>query len=191
MMFQRRQLMISSGAIAGFFAAATTAIAQTKERSQGKAMDDNDIQSIIDQTNIISLINLFYLSVDKREYTVMRTCLTNQIEFDYTALFGTVMPSTADELVENVRDNHKGFRATQHITTNHYVTVNNNTAECVANFQAQHFLPNDRGSNLWTLGGRYTYSLVQTEAGWKIHGCIISVSWTDGNLQLFELAHSS
>lgn len=151
-------------------------------------MNDIDIQRVIDQTDIINTINRFYLSVDERDYTAMRTCLTDEVAFDYTALFGTIMPTTADQLVENVRNNHRGFRATQHITTNHYVTVDGDTAQCSANFQAQHFLPNDRGSNLWTLGGRYLYSLLR-QGGWKIHGCVLSVCWTDGNLQLFDLAH--
>jgi hypothetical protein len=67
--------------------------------------------------------------VDERDYTAMRTCLTDEVAFDYMALFGTIMPTTADQLVENVRNNHRGFRATQHITTNHYVTVDGDRAK--------------------------------------------------------------
>lgn len=151
-------------------------------------MNNIDIQRVIDQTDIINTLNRFVLSVDARDYDAMRACLSDQVNFDYSALFGTSMPPTADELVEQVRSNHSGFRAVQHITTNHSVTIDGDTAQCLANFQAQHFLPNDRGSNLWTLGGRYLYSLVRTQEGWKIRGCVISVSWTDGNLQLFDLA---
>jgi hypothetical protein len=50
-----------------------------------------------------------------RDYATMRNCLTDEIEFDYTALFGTQMPPTADELVENVRLNHQGLKGLQHI----------------------------------------------------------------------------
>jgi hypothetical protein len=75
------------------------------------------------------------------------------------------------------------------LTTNHLVTVEENTAKCHVNFQAQHFLPNDRGSSLWTVGGRYLYSLIRTKGEWKIYGCVIHVAWTDGNLQIFDLAH--
>lgn len=152
-------------------------------------MKDIDIQRVIDQTDIIRTINGFWFSVDTRDYETMRSYLTEQVNFDYSALFGTSMPPTADELVEEVRLNHSGLRSIQHITTNHYVKINGDIAQCVANFLAQHFLPNDRGGNFWTLGGRYTFNLQRTQDGWKIHGCVISVSWTDGNLQIFELAH--
>jgi hypothetical protein len=152
-------------------------------------VNDSALQRVIDQADIIDTLNRFWLNVDTRDYKAMRDCLTDEVDFDYSALFGTSMPPKADELVENVRGNHSGFRATQHITTNHLVTIDGDTAQCLVNFQAQHFLPNDRGSNLWTLGGRYLYSFARTQEGWKIHGCVISVSWTDGNLQLFELAH--
>jgi hypothetical protein len=152
-------------------------------------MNDRHLQQLIDEANIIKLINRFYFSVDMGDYTTMRSCLTDEVEFDYTALFGTQMPPTAEELVENVRLNHQGLRGTQHITANHLVDLKEDTAKCRVNFQAQHFLPNDRGSNLWTLGGCYFYSLVRTTEEWKISGCIVDVIWTDGNLQIFDLAH--
>ena len=152
-------------------------------------MNDSHLRQLIDESNIIKLINHFYFSVDMRDYATMRNCLTDEIEFDYTALFDTQMPPTADELIENVRLNHQGLKGLQHITTNHLVTLKENAAECRVNFQAQHFLPNARGSSLWTLGGRYLYSLICIQEEWKIKGCVVDVSWTDGNLQIFELAH--
>lgn len=102
------------------------------------------------------------------------------------------MPSKADELVERVRADHTGLRSVQHIVTNHYVTINGDDTQCSVNFQAQHFLPNDRGSNDY---GRWevvtSIAEARTQVGWKIQGCVISISWTDGNLQIFELARSS
>lgn len=152
-------------------------------------MNESYLQKLVDESDIINLINRFCFSVDMHDYKTMRSCLADEIEFDYTALFGTQMPSNADELVKNVRLNHRGLKGTQHITTNHLVTVEGDTAKCRTNFQAQHFLPNDRGNSLWTLGGRYYYSLVRLSGEWKIFGCVISVIWTDGNLQIFDLAH--
>lgn len=148
-----------------------------------------EIQRVIDRSDIIHTLNGFVLSIDTRDYTAMRAYLTDEIDFDYSALFGTTMPSSADELIKDVRKNHAGFRGLQHLTANHFVTVDGDRATCTANFAAQHFLPNDRGGNLWAVGGRYDYQLMRTQEGWKICGCTIHVSWTDGNLQLFDLAH--
>lgn len=111
-------------------------------------MNDINIQRLSDKAEIIELINLFLFSVDTRNYEAMRSYLTEQVDFDYSALFDTSIPPTADKLVEEVQRNHQGLRGLQHITTNHHVTLNGDTAQCQANFQAQHFLPNDRGSNL-------------------------------------------
>ena len=101
---------------------------------------------------MINTIHYFLLSVDTRDYAAMRTCLTDEVNFDYSALFGTSMPSKADELVERVRADHTGLRSVQHIVTNHYVTINDATAQCNVN---------------------------------------ISVSWTEGNLQIFDLARQT
>lgn len=102
------------------------------------------------------------------------------------------MPSKTDELVEQVRAEHTGLRSVQHIVTNHYVTINGDNAQCSVNFQAQHFLPNDQGSNDYGRWGVDTsITRVRTQAGWKIQGCVISISWTDGNLQIFDLARQT
>jgi hypothetical protein len=31
--------------------------------------------------------------------------------------------------------------------------------------------------------------LIRTKEKWKIYGCVVHVAWTDGNLQIFDLAH--
>jgi hypothetical protein len=85
-------------------------------------------QCLIDQANIVALINRFYLAIDERDYQTMRTCLTNDVKFDYSAWFRTIMPSTADESVEEVSRNHRGFRSTQHITANHLVSIEGDMA---------------------------------------------------------------
>jgi hypothetical protein len=84
------------------------------------------------------------------------------------------MPQTADELVMKVVQDQKKFKAVQHLTANHQVTLDGDRAKCLANFRAQHLLAKDP-NNFWTLVGRYVYNLVRTQVGWKIRGCVISV----------------
>ena len=160
----------------------------TAKANRVETMDEN-VKRIVDHIDIISLVNRFFMSVDERDYAVMKNCLTERVEFDYSRLFGTKMPPTAGGLVENVRQNHAGLRATQHLTANHTVTISGDRAECTANFQAQHFLPNERGTSLWMVAGRYKFALTRTSGGWKIRGCTIFPTWTDGNLNIFDLAH--
>ena len=57
--------------------------------------------------------------------------------------------------------------------------------------QAKHFFPNDQGDNSYTLGGYYTNTLIKTEQGWKISKCQLTVTWSEGNKQIFELAQQN
>ncbi|NEQ24311.1 MAG: nuclear transport factor 2 family protein, partial [Microcoleus sp. SIO2G3] len=73
------------------------------------------------------------------------------------------------------------FKAVQHTTTNHFVSIENNGAYCTANVRAQHLLLDDQHDRFWTLVGRYVYQLLRTQTGWRICGCTISVYWTEPN----------
>ena len=67
-----------------------------------------------------------------------------------------------------------GFEATQHIITNHVVTIDGDRATCVAYVQAQHFNP----QGMYTVGGYYTNTLVRTPEGWKISKLKLTPTWT-------------
>lgn len=46
-------------------------------------LTDLNLQQVIDRANIINTIHRFLLSVDTRDYAAMRTCLTDEVNFDY------------------------------------------------------------------------------------------------------------
>jgi hypothetical protein len=72
--------------------------------------------------------------------------------------------------------------------TNHVITVDGDTALCVAYLQAQHCLPNEHGDSTQTIGGYYTNHLTRTPHGWKITSCKLTMTWSRGNWGIFELA---
>ena len=151
-------------------------------------IDFQKTQKSIDAIDVISVLNRFVLSVDRHDWNTMRSCLTDTVEFDYSAL-NVSMPRSADALVEQVRSDQSSFLSVQHMTTNHAVTVEGNSAQCLANVRAQHLLPSH---TFWTLIGRYSYRLVRTSGGWKIQGCAIAVYWTetDGKIQPFGFTNT-
>jgi Helix-turn-helix domain/SnoaL-like domain len=77
------------------------------------------IQSAIEH---IDTLNRFVLSVDSRDRNTMRDCLTDEVDLDYSAL-DTFMPPMADELVKKVLQDRNKFKAVQHMTANHQVTI--------------------------------------------------------------------
>jgi hypothetical protein len=115
-MFKRRQLMIGSGAIASFFAAATTAIAQPKKPSQEKSMDGTEITSVVNRIAILS---------DLRDWVTVRQCFTDQVAADYTSLTGGQPEAiAADALVQRWKTSFEGtFKTTQHLLGSHVITI--------------------------------------------------------------------
>ena len=71
--------------------------------------------------------------------------LTDQVDFDYSRMFGATMPNTADVMIEKVRANHAGLHGIQHLISNHIVEIDVDTALCRSNYIAHHWFPNPQG----------------------------------------------
>ena len=95
---------------------------------------------------------------------------------------------SGDQWAEAARRTVSGFETTQHMITNHVITVDGDKALCVAYLQAQHYLPNEQGDSTQTIGGYYTNHFIRTPHGWKIKSCKLTMTWSKGNWGIFELA---
>ncbi|MFI6294179.1 nuclear transport factor 2 family protein [Nonomuraea sp. NPDC050790] len=126
---------------------------------------------------------------DQREWNRLAEVFADSVTLDYTSLNGgepaTLTPA---QIVEAWSGLLGAFDATQHLITNHLVTVEDGTAVCTASFQATHRLANPHGSPLWTLGGTYRFDLVRSGGGWKISGVVMTATWADGNKDLLAPA---
>jgi hypothetical protein len=152
-------------------------------------VDQAKFQLLIDRAEISDTVIRYATGIDMRDWQAYRSCFADEVDLDFTSWSGgSPMRLTADEWTEAVRSGLSGFRATQHISSNHVIAINEDEATCVSYMQAQHYLPTDSGSNCFTLGGFYTNTLVRTPQGWKIHKCKLTVTWSDGNRGLFEEA---
>jgi len=140
---------------------------------------------------VIDTINRFFLAVDTRDYATARSLLTEQVDFDYSRMFGATMPNTADGMIEKVRANHAGLHGIQHLISNHIVEIDGDIASCRSNYIAHHWFPNPQGDATWAVGGRYQHRLQGTGGLWKLQGGVIEVAWTKGNRAIFDLARAS
>ncbi len=152
-------------------------------------MSDDALRTILDRQAISATVIRYATGIDRRDWDAYRSCFTDEVEIDFTS-FGGGEPQTmrAGDWVAGVRAGLSGFQATQHISTNHVITVEGDEATCVSYMQAQHYLPNDKGDNSLTLGGYYTNRLVRAPDGWRIRRCQLTITWTAGNRHIFELA---
>ena len=152
-------------------------------------MDDSRLQRLLDKQEIIDSILRYASGIDMRDWALYRSAFADELEVDFTSWGGgTPLKLTADQWVANVRSTLAGFDGTQHTLTNFVVDVRGDEATAVVHMSAQHFLPNDKGDSTLLIGGYYTHDLVRTPTDWKIRRARLTVTWTTGNRQIFEIA---
>lgn len=149
----------------------------------------NAAAALDDRAGIIDAINEIGLSADMRDWKQVRAQFADEVFADYTSLVGG-QPGTvkADELVSGWKAFLPGFTATQHIITNHRVTVSGDEAQSLSQFVANHRLADAAGGELWTLGGYYRHTLRRTRSGWKVTRMTMTWTWQTGNTDLPKLA---
>ncbi len=123
---------------------------------------------------------------DRHDWDRVRSAFADTVTTDYTSLWGGD-PATqpADALIAAWSGFLPGFDSTHHMVTNETVTsVNGNTATAEADFTATHRV--DDG--LWTLGGRYSYALVQSGDRWRVTSLTMTALWETGDRGLVSIA---
>lgn len=147
------------------------------------------MSAVEDRLSIIETCTRMAWHTDRREWEQVEAVFADEVTLDYTSLAGgepaTLTPA---QVVDSWSSALGSFDTTQHLVTNHLVTVTGDTAECTASFQATHRLANPLGSPLWTLGGNYRFDLVRIGTAWKISGVVMTATWADGNKDLLTLA---
>ncbi|MBB5080451.1 nuclear transport factor 2 family protein [Nonomuraea endophytica] len=142
-----------------------------------------------DRLAIIETCTRMAWHTDQREWERLAEVFADSVTLDYTSLNGGEPAVLTPAQIVGAWSGLLGaFDATQHLVTNHLVTVDDNTAVCTASFQATHRLANPYGSPLWTLGGTYRFDLVRSDSAWKINGVVMTATWADGNKDLLALA---
>jgi len=135
-------------------------------------MNEAKLQALIDRVEIIEVFNRYALGVDRKEKAVYRSCFTDEIEVDMGGMGAMTM--AADAWVDQAFLLVAGYEGTQHMITNHTITVEGNTAEATAYVQARHFNPD----SMFTVGGYYTNKLVKTPDGWRIRNLKLTMTFT-------------
>jgi 3-phenylpropionate/cinnamic acid dioxygenase small subunit len=127
--------------------------------------------------------------LDHKQWDAMPALFTGMVRLDYTSLNGgqpTTVPRA--DMIAKWRTNRTPLKATQHLISNHLVTITDDAAAtATAMFQAIHLLPNDQGGPLWTLGGEYAYSFTRVDGSWLIDGLAMRLLWADGNRNIRDL----
>jgi len=149
--------------------------------------DDAKLQLLLDRMEISDAVIRYATSIDMRDWAALRSCFADEVEVEVPAMRGRSEVMSADKWVERVRRGLSGLTSTQHMVSNHVITIYSDDATCLSYVRAIHYLPNDQGENAWTIGGYYVISLVRTGESWRIRKYKLTVTWTAGNPYVLEL----
>ena len=124
-----------------------------------------------------------------RDWDAYRSCFTDEVDIDFTS-WGGGEPQTrrGDDWAAGVRAGLSGFQATQHISTNHVITLDGDEATCVSYMQAQALPPQRRGRQHPHVGRLLHQHPRAHRRRWRIRRCQLTVTWTTGNKHIFVLA---
>jgi len=120
--------------------------------------------------------------MDAQDGTLLRACLAPLLDVDYSDLRGdppSVM--TADDYVAARVKGLAGLK-TQHISTNHLVTIDGDRAECASCFLIHRLNPAaPDGGNTFDSAGHYVRRLRRADGGWRAEGIAQTVLWSRGD----------
>jgi hypothetical protein len=135
-------------------------------------MSDAVLQELLDRSEIVALFNRYAQAIDQRDEALYRGCFCDRVDI---LTPGTQMDDgDADEWSALAVRAVGVFQVTQHVITNHQITLTGDDASCVAYLRAQHWNPD--GSLM--VGGTYSTKLRRSDDGWKIARFEMTVSWT-------------
>ncbi len=142
-------------------------------------MDEAKLQMLVDRTEIIDTLLRYATSVDTRDWELLLTAYTDEIEVDMISIgMMEIMTMSAREFAGMIEQAVIGFDSTQHLVSNHVVNIDGDRATCVSYLQAQHYRAQDNEIHALTMGGYYSNDLIRTPEGWRINKYKVTITWT-------------
>ena len=128
-------------------------------------------------------------AIDAKDWTGVRATFADQVDIDYSSLFGAPPGRTsADDLVAGWQRFAGGFDATQHLTGPVIVTGVAGGAEADTHVRAYHYVKGEAGGEVWMVAGHYEVRLAPSPGGWKIAGITLHVFYQEGNMAIPDAA---
>ncbi|MEM6462251.1 MAG: nuclear transport factor 2 family protein [Pseudomonadota bacterium] len=142
--------------------------------------------ALADQAEISRSITDIAAGADRHDWERVRSAFSDTVTTDYTSLWGgDPVTQPADDLVAGWSGFLPGFDTTHHMVSNHTVTsIDEDSATAEADFIATHRIDDQ----LWTLGGRYSYQLEQSNDRWLVTSLTMSALWETGDRGLVTIA---
>ncbi len=150
---------------------------------------DPTLRRLDDENAIRNLVITFTLAMDARDATLYRSAWAEEVDLDLPPLGGLTMAGRrrADDYTADAIALVSEFESTQHVSTNHLISVDGDRGHCLCYMHATHFLPLDEGDPWLTVGVRYDLEARRfDDIGWRFNDFRLSALWAKGNVRLWK-----
>jgi len=129
--------------------------------------------------------------IDAKRWRELRALYADEVETDYTSLFGgTVQRQPGDALI-SVWQGALGKVVTQHLLGPIDVRVGGSTATASCHVRAAHQAKGAPGGEQWEVLGHYLFELTRGTSGWKIAKMKLETLLQTGNRNLLAEANAT
>jgi 3-phenylpropionate/cinnamic acid dioxygenase small subunit len=134
----------------------------------------DDLRAFFDRQQISELLNDFAYYLDTKQWAQWIDLFDDDGVLALPAVTKDKQTLAADGGPRGLMDMH----ATHHISSNHRIDVDGDTATANSYVQATHVPVADAADQQWVLGGWYDTELRRTGAGWKIVRNTLTKVWS-------------
>lgn len=135
-----------------------------------------------DRDDIVQLTIDYCWAIDTGQWDELRSVFTS----DASADLGRGGQVGIEEIIGRVSSALWPLDDSQHMVSNHQVSIDGDTATGRCYLQAQHIRHEAVGGPLYMVAGRYEDNYVRTKDGWRISYRKIVNMWTEGNPEVFK-----
>lgn len=142
------------------------------------------MENTSDIAAVVNCLNLYAVAVDSQCWDLFDQVFTEDVSADFGVQ--AVWEGRGD-LKAAFAMIHAPFDSTQHVTTNHHVTVQGDAASCISYVHGR-FVREVEGGTMFESTGWYEDRLVRTPGGWRIAHRSCRMQWWGGNPAVLETA---
>ena len=146
------------------------------------AMTEMQIDQLVDKQQIIDLTIAYTWIIDRGPREKLREIFTEDAAF----IIDIKNYNGIDEIIDKIDRTLGNLSASQHIISNHQVTIEGDNATCSCYLHAQHTLHGTEGGENYIMAGRYVDKLIRIDSRWRIAERRLILDWTEGNLEILS-----
>ncbi len=140
-------------------------------------MSEQQIDRLEEKQKIVDLTIAYTWIIDQGPRERLREIFTKDAVF----IIDTRHLNGLDEIRGKIDRTLGGLSASQHIVSNHQVSIDGDTATSRCYLHAQHTLNGTEGGDNYVMAGRYIDKLVRVDSAWRITERQLMLDWTEGN----------